>query len=81
MDAERELVDVCALSAEIENADLRVRYTTVESGLWVRLQICQFTLADAYLTAEKIEGTLKMTPTKVVIAQRLPSSPQRQKNL
>jgi len=37
VDAERELVDVCALSAEIENADLRVRYTTVESGLWVRL--------------------------------------------
>ena len=38
MDAERELIDVCALSAKIEDTDLRVRYTTVESGLWVWLE-------------------------------------------
>ena len=81
MDAERELVDVCALSAEIENADLRIRYTTVESGLWVRLQICQFTLADAYLNAGEVQEMLNMTPTKIVIARRAPSSLQRQTKL
>lgn len=38
VDAERELVDICTLSAEIEDTNLRVWYTTVESGLWVRLE-------------------------------------------
>lgn len=37
MDAERELIDVRTLSAKIEDSNLWVRYTTVESGLWVRL--------------------------------------------
>jgi hypothetical protein len=37
VDAKRKLVDVRTLSAEIEDTDLWVRYTTVESGLWVRL--------------------------------------------
>jgi len=37
MDAERELVDVGTLAAEIENADLGVGHTTVEPRLRVRL--------------------------------------------
>jgi hypothetical protein len=37
VDAERELVDICLLATEIEDTNLRVGYTTVESGLWVRL--------------------------------------------
>ena len=37
MDAERELVDIRTLSAEIEDTNLWVRDTTVESGLRVRL--------------------------------------------
>jgi hypothetical protein len=40
MDAEGEVVDVGALAAEIEDADLGVRYTTVEPALGV-LQSCQ----------------------------------------
>jgi hypothetical protein len=35
VDAEGEVVDVGALAAEIENADLGVRYTTVEPALGV----------------------------------------------
>lgn len=40
MDAEREIVDICALSAEIEDSDLWVGDTTVESGLrvWLKLE-------------------------------------------
>ena len=38
VDAERELIDVRTLSAKIEDTNLGVRYTTVESGLWVRLE-------------------------------------------
>ena len=37
MDAEREVVDGRTLSAEVEDADLGVRYTTVKPRLRVRL--------------------------------------------
>ena len=37
MDAERELIDVRALAAEIEDANLWVWHTTVEAGLGVWL--------------------------------------------
>lgn len=37
VNAERELIDICALSAEIKDTNLGVWYTTVESGLWVWL--------------------------------------------
>jgi len=37
VDAERELVNICTLSSEIEDTNLRVWYTTVESGLGVWL--------------------------------------------
>lgn len=37
VNAERELVDVRALSAKIEDTNLWVRDTTVEAGLWVWL--------------------------------------------
>ena len=36
--AERELVDICTLATEVEDSNLWVRYTTVESGLWVWLR-------------------------------------------
>lgn len=38
VDAERELVNVRTLSAKVEDSNLGVRYTTVESGLWVGLE-------------------------------------------
>ncbi len=38
VDAERELVDIGALAAEIEDADLGVWHTTVEAGLGVWLR-------------------------------------------
>lgn len=37
VNAQRELVNVCLLAAEIEDANLWVGDTTVETGLWVRL--------------------------------------------
>jgi len=37
VDAERELIDVRTLASEIEDTNLRVWNTTVESGLWVWL--------------------------------------------
>jgi hypothetical protein len=37
VDAKREFVDIGTLSSKIEDANLRVRYTTVEAGLGVRL--------------------------------------------
>lgn len=37
VDAERELVDICALTAKVEDADLWVWHTTVEAGLRVWL--------------------------------------------
>lgn len=39
MDAEREVVDVGTLATEIEDTDLRIGDTTVESGLGIRLEI------------------------------------------
>jgi hypothetical protein len=38
VDAEREVVDGRALTAEVEDADLGVRHTTVEPRLRVRLR-------------------------------------------
>lgn len=38
MDAEREVIDVGALSAKIEDANLGVGDTTVEAGLRIRLK-------------------------------------------
>jgi len=37
VDTERELIDTCALTAKIEDANLGVGYTTVEARLGVRL--------------------------------------------
>jgi len=37
MNAEGEFVDIGTLSSKIKDTDLRVRYTTVEARLWVRL--------------------------------------------
>ena len=43
VDAQRELIDVGALAAQVEDADLRVGDTTVEAGLGVRLERrCQY---------------------------------------
>jgi hypothetical protein len=39
VDAERELVNVCTLSAKVEDSDLGVGDTTVESGL--RIWLCR----------------------------------------
>jgi hypothetical protein len=39
VNAERKLVNICTLAAEIEDSDLWVWDTTVEAGLWVRLQV------------------------------------------
>jgi len=41
VDAERELIDVCALTAKIENTNLRVGDTTVETrlGIWLVLAV------------------------------------------
>lgn len=38
MDAEREFIDVGALTAEVEDSNFGVGYTTVEAGLGVWLQ-------------------------------------------
>jgi hypothetical protein len=40
VDAERELIDTSTLAAKVEDADLRVGDTTVETRLGVRLEIC-----------------------------------------
>ena len=37
MDAQGEFIDVRALAAEIEDADLGIRDTTVEAGFWIWL--------------------------------------------
>lgn len=37
VNAQGELVNVCLLASEIEDANLWVGDTTVEAGLWVRL--------------------------------------------
>lgn len=52
MNAEGEIVDVGALAAEIEDADLGVRYTTVEPALGV-LSACQSAIPplDLFLLA------------------------------
>ena len=41
MDAEREVIDLGALSAQIEDSDLGIGDTTVEPGLRVRLETTQ----------------------------------------
>lgn len=38
MDAEREIIDIGLLPAQVEDADLGIRDTTVESRLGVRLR-------------------------------------------
>ena len=37
MDAEREFVNVGTLAAKVEDSDLRIGHTTVETGFWVWL--------------------------------------------
>ena len=37
MDTEREFVDVSTLTAQVEDTDFGVGYTTVEARLWIRL--------------------------------------------
>lgn len=39
VNAERKLVDICSLTAKIEDADLWVGHTTVETRLWVWLAV------------------------------------------
>jgi len=39
VDASWELVDVGTLTAQVEDTDLWVGYTTVEAGLWVWLAV------------------------------------------
>jgi hypothetical protein len=38
VNAEGKFVDICALATEVENTNLRVGYTTVESRLGIRLE-------------------------------------------
>lgn len=65
VDAERELINVCALSAKIEDTNLRVRYTTVESGLWVGLEtknqplLCTILKVPHFETAVESLGAIK----------------------
>lgn len=43
VNAEREVVDVGTLAAQVENANLRIGDTTVEAGLGIRLDDeCQY---------------------------------------
>ncbi len=49
VDAEREVVYIGLLAAEIENADLGIRYTTVEPALGV-LDVCQSCAPPPLLT-------------------------------
>lgn len=43
VDAEREFVDICALAAEVEDTNFRIRDTTVETrfGIWLYRCLCQ----------------------------------------
>ena len=49
VDAEREVVGVGTLTAEIEDADLGIRYTTVEPALGV-LDVCQSAAPPSHFT-------------------------------
>lgn len=57
MDAERELVDTGTLSSKIEDTDLRIWDTTVESGLWVWL-VLAVTVTTSWTTTH-FDGLLK----------------------
>ena len=37
MNTKREFVNIGTLATEIEDANLRIRYTTIEAGFWVGL--------------------------------------------
>ena len=41
MNAEGKFVDICTLATEVEDTNLRVRYTTVESrlGIWLKKSV------------------------------------------
>jgi len=46
VNAEWELVDIGSLSSKIEDSNLRVRHTSVESRLWVWLQMVSMRLDE-----------------------------------
>jgi hypothetical protein len=56
VDAEREVVDVGALAAEIEDADLGVRYTTVEPALGVLGSSQSAVLFPSHVSREQRTG-------------------------
>jgi hypothetical protein len=49
---EREFIDVSALASEIEDTDLGIGDTTVESRLWVGLQSSQYIVEMCLSEAE-----------------------------
>ena len=38
VNAEGKFIDICTLATEVEDTDLRIGYTTVESGFWIWLE-------------------------------------------
>jgi hypothetical protein len=53
---EREFIDVGALASEVEDADLGIGYTTVESRLRVGLQRSQYTVQMYLSEAESFRN-------------------------
>jgi hypothetical protein len=71
MDAEREVINTSSLSSKIENSDLRIGYTTVESGFWVWLFHCQFGSSSQIIS---LEEWLSWESTDLVLAVTVTSS-------
>jgi hypothetical protein len=69
VNTEGKFVDICTLATEVEDTDLRVGYTTVESRLGIRLKksVRFFGLKGHFLDVE--------TSTKCDLDAMLPSSP------
>jgi hypothetical protein len=81
VDAEREFVDVRTLSAKVEDTNLRVGYTTVESGLGVRLErdfvsfwsfegIRKRQLEDSFLCIVESFSRWKWRPRELIVILR-----------
>ena len=63
VDAQGEIVDGGTLSAEVEDANLGVRHTTVEPRLRIRLEHERVSKTDASDTYQHLPGTIPSTPS------------------
>jgi hypothetical protein len=69
VNAEGKFVDICTLATEVEDTNLRIGYTTIESRFWIWLQ----RLAELFRSHGRISG--EKASTRCDLNAMMPASP------